>query len=93
MVRATNVSSGQPLPRMAPLRVGATLKYASGPFGTSLGFDRSAAQSRVPTGDQATAAYTLWNAAASYCVKAGPTSLLWYARLYNLTNQLAYSAT
>ncbi len=93
LVRATNVSSGQPLPRIAPVRVGATLKYASGPFGASLGFDRSAAQSRVPVGDQATAAYTLWNAAASYRVKAGPTSLLWYARLDNLTNRLAYSAT
>ena len=93
LIRATNMSSGQPLPRIAPVRVGATLKYASGPFGSSLGFDRSAGQSRVPAGDQATAAYTLWNAAASYRVNAGPTSLLWYARLDNLTNQLAYSAT
>ena len=93
LVRATNVSSGQPLPRIAPVRVGATLKYTSGPIGASLGFDRSAAQSRVPVGDQVTAGYTLWNAAASYRVKSGPTSLLWYARLDNLTNQLAYSAT
>ncbi len=93
LVRATNVSSGQPLPRIPPVRVGASLKYVSGAFGTSLGFDRSSAQSRVPVGDQATAAYTLWNAAASYRVTAGPTSWLWYARLDNLTNQLAYSAT
>ena len=93
LVRANNVINGQPLPRIAPMRVGATLKYASGAFGSSLGFDRSFAQIRVPAGDQATAAYTLWNAAASYRVKAGATSLLWYTRLDNLTNQLAYSAT
>ena len=93
MVRADNLSIGQPLSRIAPVRVGATLKYGSGPFATSLGFDRSSAQTRVPTGDRSTDAYTLWNATASYRVKTGPAQLLWYARLDNLTNQLAYSAT
>ncbi len=93
LVRGSNLSTSQPLPRIAPARVGATLKWASGPYGTSFGFDHSAAQSRVPAGDQATSAYTLWNTAASYRTKAGPASLLWYARIDNLTNQLAYSAT
>ena len=94
MVRATNLSNGQPLPRIAPWRVGASLLWASGPWGTSLGFDHNAAQKRVPaspTGE--TAAYTLWNAAASYRVKAGAATLLWYARLDNLTDRLAYSAS
>ena len=93
MVRANNLSTSQPLSRIAPVRAGATLKFASGPLGASLGFDHSAAQRRVPTGDRATEAYTLWNATASYRVKTGPTQLLWFARLDNLTNQLAYSAT
>lgn len=93
LVRATNQSTGQPLSRIAPARAGATLKYASGFFGASVGFDHSAAQRRVPAGDRATDAYTLWNATASYRVKTGPAQLLWYARLDNLTNQLAYSAT
>ena len=93
MVRATNLSTGQPLPRIPPMRLGATLKYANGPFGASFGFDRSAAQNRVPAGDRATAAYTLWNTAVNYRIKAGPASMLWYARLDNITNRLAYSAT
>ncbi|MBC7610203.1 MAG: TonB-dependent receptor [Polaromonas sp.] len=97
MVKATNLGTGQPLPRIAPARVGATLRWESGlygaRYGASFGFDHSAAQSRVPAGDQATSAYTLWNAAASYRTKAGPASVLLYARIDNLTNQLAYSAT
>ena len=93
MVRAKNVSSGQNLPRIAPVRIGATLNWATGPWGASLGFDRSAAQNRVAAGDRATTAYTRWNAAATWKQTAGPTGLLWYARVDNLTNQLAYSAT
>ena len=93
LVRAKNTSNGQNLPRIAPARVGATLNWATGPWGASLGFDRSAAQSRVAAGDRPTAAYTRWNAATTYKQAAGPANLLWYARLDNLTNQLAYSAT
>lgn len=93
LVRATNLSNGQPLPRIAPLRLGATLQWASGPWGSSFGFDHSAAQNRVATGQRATNAYTLWNAAATYALKAGTVNTLLYAKLDNLTNQLAYSAS
>ena len=93
LVRAQNTSNGQNLPRIAPVRVGATLNWATGPWGASVGFDRSATQSRVAAGDRTTAAYTRWSAAATYKQAAGPASLLWYAKLENLTNQLAYSAT
>ena len=93
LVRATNLVTGQPLPRIAPVRVGATLKYASGPFGASVGFDHAAPQNRVPEGDRTTSAYTLWNANASYRFKRGSSNFLLYAKLNNLTNQLAYSAT
>ena len=92
-VKATNLATGQPLSRIPPMRLGATLKYASGPLGANLGFDYSAAQKPVPTGDQATAANTRWNAGLSYRVKTGPASLLWYVRLDNITNKLAYSST
>ncbi|MDP3605097.1 MAG: TonB-dependent receptor [Polaromonas sp.] len=94
LVRATNLSNGRPLPRIAPWRVGASLLWASGPWSASAGFDHNAAQKRVPaapTGE--TGAYTLWNAAATYRVKSGAASLLWYARLDNITDKLAYSAT
>ena len=93
LVRATNTSSGESLPRIAPFRLGATLKYASGPLGANVGFDYSAKQSRLPAGDQAAAANTRWNAGINYRMQIGPVNLLWYARLDNITNKLAYSAT
>jgi iron complex outermembrane receptor protein len=93
LVRATNQDSGQALPRIAPWRVGSTLLWGRGPWGANLGFDHSGAQNRVPETDRATAAYTLWNLAGTYRMKAGAASLLWFARLDNITNQLAYSAS
>lgn len=93
MVKAINLTTGQPLSRIAPMRLGATLKYASGPFGANLGFDYSAQQTSVPVGDQAAAANTRFNAGLNYRMKAGASSLLWFARLDNITNKLAYSAT
>ncbi len=93
VVRATDLDSGQPLPRIAPARLGATLVWGQGPFGARLGFDHAMEQHRVPvTGQRPTDAYTLWNAAVTYKMKAGASQLLWYARADNLTNALAYSA-
>ena len=93
LVRASNLNTGQSLSRIAPMRLGATLKYASGPFGANIGFDHASAQNRVPTGDRAVAANTRWNAGVNYRVKTGPVSTLLYARLDNITDALAYSAT
>ena len=93
-VRATNESTGQALPRIAPMRLGATLAWGSGPWGARLGFDHAMAQNRVPdVGQRATEAYTLWNAALTYKTKQSGADLLWYARVDNITNTLAYSAT
>ena len=92
-VRATNESTGEPLPRIAPMRLGATLVYGQGPWSAKLGADWHAAQKRVPDGSVATGAYTLVNASVSYRQKLDTTVLQWFARLDNLTDQLAYSAT
>ncbi len=93
VVRATNLDSGEALPRIAPWRVGSTLKWSGGPWGANLGFDHSGAQNRVPVTDRATDAYTLWNLAGTYRTRVDGASLLWFARLDNITNQLAYSAS
>ena len=93
VVKATNSSTGQPLSRIPPLRLGATLKYASGPFAANVGLDYAAAQKSVPAGDRAAAASTRLNAGVSYRVKSGPLNSLLYARLDNITNALAYSPT
>ncbi len=98
IVRATNRDTGEPLPRIAPLRLGSTLLWARGPWRAGLGFDYLAAQSRVPAdGTRATGAYTLWNASLGYRTQwqfgAQRSDVLWYARLDNITDKLAYSAT
>ena len=86
--RATNANTGQALPRISPLRVGSTLAYTQGPWSARLGFDRNSAAR-----DGSTSAYTLWNAAATYLMKAKNADVLWFARLDNASNKLAYSAT
>lgn len=93
LVRADDITTGQPLPRIAPMRAGATLLWGQGPWGARLGFDHAAAQTRVPAGQLETSGYTLWNAAMSYRMKAGRANLLWFTRLDNIGNSLAYSAS
>jgi iron complex outermembrane receptor protein len=93
LVRADNLTLGQPLPRISPARVGSTLVWGTGAWSTRVGFDHWTRQSRVPAGDVPVAGYTLWNAAVTYRMKAGPSNLLWYARLDNAADRLAYSAT
>jgi iron complex outermembrane recepter protein len=92
-VRATHSSTGEPLPRIAPLRVGATLVHGQGPWSAKLGADWHARQKRVPEGSVATGSYTLVSASVSYRQKLDATVLNWFARLDNLTDQLAYSAS
>lgn len=94
VVRAKNLDTGEPLPRIAPLRLGATLAYGNGPWTARFGFDYNAAQRRVPSvGARETDAYTLWNASIAYRMKVQRANLTWYARIDNITNKLAYSPT
>ena len=93
IVRAVNTTTGQPLPRIAPLRLGATLAWAQGAWGARIGVNHVAAQNNVAPGQPVTHAYTLVNASLSYRQKVGWTDLLWFARLDNIGDRLAYSAT
>lgn len=93
LVRADNITTGQALPRIAPMRAGATLVWGQNAWGARFGFDHAAAQTRVPAGQLETAGYTLWNASMSYRTRAGASNLLWFARLDNIGNALAYSAS
>jgi iron complex outermembrane receptor protein len=92
-VRAQNLSTHEPLPRISPFRWGASLIHNSGPWSARLGFDWHAAQLRVPVGSVSTAAYTLWHGHLNYKQNVSGTTLNWFARLDNLSNQWAYSAT
>jgi iron complex outermembrane receptor protein len=94
VVRAKNLDTGEPLPRIAPFRTGATLAYGNGPWSARFGFDYNAAQRHVPSvGARETDAYTLWNASIAYRMKVQRANLTWYARIDNITNKLAYSPT
>ncbi len=92
-VRAENTSTGQPLPRIAPHRLGATLQWRRAAWDARLGVDRYAAQDRVPDGQLATEGYTLWHAGLSRRDQLGGLPALWYARLDNLGNRLAYPSS
>ena len=92
-VRATNLLTGEPLPRIAPARLSLALNHAFERTTLRLEAARSAAQDRVPTGDLPTDGYTLWNAYASYRISLGNTRVLAWLKGTNLTNRDARLAT
>lgn len=92
-VHGENRSNGEPLPRLSPLRLGGSLVYAAGPWGARINVDWNARQSRVPTGDTPTDAYTMLGIALTYKMKLSGTQTLFYVRGDNLTNTEARSAT
>ncbi|WP_423192714.1 TonB-dependent receptor [Cupriavidus sp. H18C2] len=92
-VHGENRSNGEPLPRLSPLRLGGSLVYAAGAWGARVNVDWNARQSRVPSGDTATDAYTMLGVALTYKVKLSGTQTLFYVRGDNLTNTEARSAT
>ena len=92
-VHGENRRNGQPLPRLSPLRLGGSLVYAAGPWGARVNVDWNARQSRVPTGDTPTDAYTMLGVALTYKMKLSGTQTLFYIRGDNLTNTEARSAT
>ena len=93
LVHAQDLTHQQPMPRMAPARLGADAVWTHHAWGARFGWIHATAQNRVPDGAVATAAYTLWNASLNYHTHHGPTHWLWFAKLDNLTNQLAYAST
>ncbi|MGO4304525.1 TonB-dependent receptor [Cupriavidus sp. RAF12] len=92
-VHGENRNTGEPLPRLSPLRLGGALAYAAGPWGARVNLDWYARQSRVPAGDTASDAYTLLGVALTYKLKLSGTQTLLYVRGDNLTNTEARSAT
>jgi iron complex outermembrane receptor protein len=94
VVRADDLTHNRPLPRIAPMRVGADWVWAHQAWGARFGFMHAGAQHRVPqASDVTTAGYTLWNAGVNYQTRSAGTRWMLFAKLDNLTNQLAYSST
>jgi iron complex outermembrane receptor protein len=92
-VHGDNRATGEPLPRLAPLRLGGSLVYGSGPWGARMDVTYAARQTRVPSNDTPTAAYTLLGVSLTYKLKIAGTQTLLYLRGDNLTNQEARNAT
>jgi iron complex outermembrane recepter protein len=92
LTRATNRATGEPLPRIAPMRATLGLNWGLGAWTARAELVHAAAQNRVPADDVPTASYTLVNLSASYALKVGGTDGLLFAKLTNLGNERAYNA-
>ena len=97
VVRAQDLTHNSPMPRIAPMRLGADSVWSRNAWGARFGFMSAAAQNRVPNNGAdagiATAGNTFWNAALNYHTHSGPTHWLLFVKLDNITNKLAYSST
>ena len=92
-VRGDNRASGEPLPRIAPLRGRVEAEAARGPWRLGLRLRATDRQSRVPSTDRPTAGYAMIDLWLTRRVDWGPTETLLFARLDNVTDQLGYSAS
>ncbi len=93
-VRGDNRRSGQPLPRIAPLRLQAGLEAARGAWRGGLQLRQAASQRRVPSTDVATPGWTQLDLWASWVQRLGPgTDALWTLKLSNLGDVLATNAS
>lgn len=89
-VRAENLSTGLPLPRIAPRRFNVGLDYRHNAFGARLDATHVAGQGRVASGELPTDGYTMLNAGVSYQIKMPLASLGkvdLFARGVNLLNE------
>lgn len=66
LLHAEQTTDNEPLPRMPPARLGAGLAYESGPWSFGAEVRHSFRQTRFPSEDSATAAYTLAGVHATY---------------------------
>lgn len=69
-LRADDQSTGLPLPRIAPQRLGMSLNYRWNAFGAKLDVTRVSSQNRVSANELPTDGYTMVNAGVTYRVKA-----------------------
>ena len=90
-VRGSNLDRGEPLPRLAPLRLRAGLQAQGAGWRGGIKLRHQAAQTRVPATDSATPGATLLDLYADGELPWADGAN-WFARLDNLTDRLAYNA-
>jgi iron complex outermembrane recepter protein len=92
-VRGVNRATGEALPRLAPLRATIGLEASDGLWTAALELRGVARQDRVPALDSETAGYGMLKLSLSRQLKIGGNDALWYLKLDNLGDKLAYSAS
>ncbi|SNC63819.1 TonB-dependent receptor [Polynucleobacter victoriensis] len=93
-VRGENRTTGGSLPRIAPLRLDASLIYTEGRYSSQLDVRYAASQNRYDDSLGATPSYTMVGVGASYkTVIQGFKSAYWFVRVDNLTNEVARNAS
>lgn len=92
LTRGSNLDTGEPLPRVAPLRALVGLDASHGLWGGRIELDHAARQNRVPATDVPTAGYTLVNLSLTRRFTLQGSDGLWFVQLANAGNELAYNA-
>lgn len=92
-VRGENRSTGEPLPRLAPMRAMLGLEARQGDWSGKLEWRVAARQDRVAQFDTPTAGYGTLRLSVARQLRWGQTDALWYLKLDNLADKLAYNAT
>ncbi|MDO9074471.1 MAG: TonB-dependent receptor [Rubrivivax sp.] len=93
LMRATNETAGQPLPRIPPARLTTGVNWTTSGWAARAEVIFAAAQDRVPADDLATPAYTLVNLALSYKLRVTDADGHFFLKFNNVGNALAYNAT
>ncbi|MEY2508629.1 MAG: iron complex outerrane recepter protein [Verrucomicrobiota bacterium] len=88
-VHATDVDTGDPLPRITPMRYSVSLNYESEKWNANIEGQRVDAQDRIAPFETSTPGYTFLNASVGYKFRAGPTYNYLYLKGTNLTNEEA----
>lgn len=89
LTRAENTDTGEPLPRISPMRFGGGLSFEQGPLTARLDAMRVRGQDRVAAGELPTDGYTMVNASVGYRLNIPMVRLDLFLRGVNLLNQEA----
>ncbi|WP_238139411.1 TonB-dependent receptor [Roseateles aquatilis] len=93
LVRGTNLDTHEPLPRLAPARASVSLQAQRGPWLIQASLRGAARQDKVPALDTPTAGYGILRVNIARHFDLGGMDAMWYVKLDNLANKLAYSAS
>jgi iron complex outermembrane recepter protein len=93
LVRGSNRTSGEPLARLPPLRARLGVEATHGAWTAGATVRHLAKQTRVPATDVPTPSATLLDVNLSWRQRWGAAEALWFARLDNLGDELAFNAT